>query len=89
MWSSIRRRPRSRCVFEAYSDGYTSTAHSGSGTHTITDRCVASIHSNGVTDSMTVFVASDGSAYWCVNMRNDGVASGGNATRVSRGRPLE
>jgi hypothetical protein len=74
---------------EAYSDGYTSDVYSGAGTYTITDSCVASVYYDGSPTPMTFFVAPDGSAYWWVNLRNNGNVSAGKATRVSRGRVLK
>jgi hypothetical protein len=74
---------------EAYSDGYTPTVYSGTGTYTITDRCVASVYYGGSTKPMTFFVAPNGSAYWWVNGSANGVVSAGKATRVSRGLVLK
>ena len=74
---------------EAYSDGYTPTVYTGPGTYTITDRCVASVYYNGSTKPMIFFVAPNGSAYWWVNARSNGVVSAGKATRVSHGLVLK
>jgi len=69
---------------ETDTDGYTTTSYPGTGTYTITDRCVASVYYDGSTTPFVFFVAPNGSAYWWINNQNSGIVAAGKALRVSR-----
>jgi len=64
-------------------DGLTTTPYSGTGTYSISSRCVASVYYDGTsTDPFIYFVSPGGNAYWWINNQNSGIVAAGKATRV-------
>jgi hypothetical protein len=69
---------------ELFSDGYTTSTFSGTGTYTIGANCIAQVTYDGGGTPFVYFVAPDGSAYYWANNQNVGTVSSGRADRVSR-----
>jgi len=92
---TVQGAPQASDGFESYdgaghlrykqtnSDGYTTTTATGTGTYTISDRCVASVYYDGATVPMLFWVAPDGAGYWWINLQDSGVVAAGKAQRVS------
>jgi hypothetical protein len=68
---------------ETETNGYINYSYSGTGTYTITDRCVASVYYDGSPTPFVYLVAPDGSAYWWVNNQNAGTVAAGKVVRIS------
>jgi hypothetical protein len=74
--------------YQFVSDGNHSYTYAGTGTYTITEKCIATVtyEYDGAQSGIpwTYFVAPDGNGYYWNNNQNAGALSAGRATRISR-----